>query len=56
MTEIDSSQVSWQDQYKLMVGSVTPRPIALVTIASAALGVLAAIPLAIMRARRHGAL
>lgn len=31
MTEIDASQVSWQDQYKLMVGTVTPRPIALVT-------------------------
>jgi DHA1 family bicyclomycin/chloramphenicol resistance-like MFS transporter len=31
-------------------------PIVLVTIASASLGVLAAIPLAIMRARRHSAL
>lgn len=31
MTEIDASKVSWQDQYKLMVGTVTPRPIALVT-------------------------
>ncbi|MBX3662599.1 MAG: flavin reductase family protein [Burkholderiales bacterium] len=31
MTEIDAAKVSWQDQYKLMVGSVTPRPIALVT-------------------------
>lgn len=31
MTEIDASQISWQDQYKLMVGTVTPRPIALVT-------------------------
>ena len=31
MTEIDASEISWQDQYKLMVGSVTPRPIALVT-------------------------
>jgi flavin reductase (DIM6/NTAB) family NADH-FMN oxidoreductase RutF len=31
MTEIDASRVSWQDQYKLMIGTVTPRPIALVT-------------------------
>jgi flavin reductase (DIM6/NTAB) family NADH-FMN oxidoreductase RutF len=31
MTEIDASEISWQDQYKLMVGTVTPRPIALVT-------------------------
>ncbi|MDP3715163.1 MAG: flavin reductase family protein, partial [Burkholderiales bacterium] len=31
MTEIDAAKISWQDQYKLMVGSVTPRPIALVT-------------------------
>jgi flavin reductase (DIM6/NTAB) family NADH-FMN oxidoreductase RutF len=31
LTEIDASKISWQDQYKLMVGSVTPRPIALVT-------------------------
>lgn len=31
MTDIDAAQISWQDQYKLMVGSVTPRPIALVT-------------------------
>lgn len=31
MTEIDASKISWQDQYKLMVGTVTPRPIALVT-------------------------
>ncbi len=31
MTEIDAEKISWQDQYKLMVGSVTPRPIALVT-------------------------
>ena len=31
MTELDAAQISWQDQYKLMVGTVTPRPIALVT-------------------------
>jgi flavin reductase (DIM6/NTAB) family NADH-FMN oxidoreductase RutF len=31
MTEFDASKISWQDQYKLMVGTVTPRPIALVT-------------------------
>lgn len=31
MTDIDAAKISWQDQYKLMVGSVTPRPIALVT-------------------------
>jgi flavin reductase (DIM6/NTAB) family NADH-FMN oxidoreductase RutF len=31
MLEFDASKISWQDQYKLMVGSVTPRPIALVT-------------------------
>jgi len=31
MTEFDASEISWQDQYKLMVGTVTPRPIALVT-------------------------
>lgn len=29
--ELDAATLSWQDQYKLMVGSVTPRPIALVT-------------------------
>lgn len=31
MTELDAAKISWQDQYKLMVGTVTPRPIALVT-------------------------
>jgi flavin reductase (DIM6/NTAB) family NADH-FMN oxidoreductase RutF len=31
MTEFDAAQISWQDQYKLMIGTVTPRPIALVT-------------------------
>ncbi|MBS1218753.1 MAG: hypothetical protein H6R21_1886 [Proteobacteria bacterium] len=31
MTEFDAAKLSWQDQYKLMVGTVTPRPIALVT-------------------------
>lgn len=31
MTEFDAEKISWQDQYKLMVGTVTPRPIALVT-------------------------
>lgn len=31
MAEFDAGKISWQDQYKLMVGSVTPRPIALVT-------------------------
>ena len=31
MIEFDATKVSWQDQYKLMIGSVTPRPIALVT-------------------------
>ena len=31
MTEFDAAKISWQDQYKLMVGTVTPRPIALVT-------------------------
>ncbi len=31
MTEFDASTLSWQDQYKLMIGTVTPRPIALVT-------------------------
>lgn len=31
MAEFDASSISWQDQYKLMIGTVTPRPIALVT-------------------------
>jgi flavin reductase (DIM6/NTAB) family NADH-FMN oxidoreductase RutF len=31
MTEFDAAKLSWQDQYKLMIGTVTPRPIALVT-------------------------
>ncbi|MGA0116473.1 MAG: flavin reductase family protein [Burkholderiales bacterium] len=31
MTEFDAARLSWQDQYKLMIGTVTPRPIALVT-------------------------
>lgn len=31
MAEFDAGKISWQDQYKLMIGSVTPRPIALVT-------------------------
>ena len=31
MTEFDAAALSWQDQYKLMIGTVTPRPIALVT-------------------------
>lgn len=31
MTELDAAKLSWQDQYKLMIGTVTPRPIALVT-------------------------
>jgi flavin reductase (DIM6/NTAB) family NADH-FMN oxidoreductase RutF len=31
MTEFDTAKISWQDQYKLMIGTVTPRPIALVT-------------------------
>lgn len=31
MAEFDASTLSWQDQYKLMIGTVTPRPIALVT-------------------------
>lgn len=31
MTEFDADKVGWQDQYKLLIGSVTPRPIALVT-------------------------
>lgn len=29
--EIDASSIAWEDQYKLLIGSVTPRPIALVT-------------------------
>ena len=31
MPEFDAAALEWQDQYKLMVGTVTPRPIALVT-------------------------
>ncbi len=31
MAEFDAAKLSWQDQYKLMIGTVTPRPIALVT-------------------------
>ncbi len=31
MAEFDAAGLSWQDQYKLMIGTVTPRPIALVT-------------------------
>ena len=31
MPEFDAAAISAQDQYKLMIGSVTPRPIALVT-------------------------
>jgi len=31
MPEFDAATLAWQDQYKLMIGSVTPRPIALVT-------------------------
>jgi flavin reductase (DIM6/NTAB) family NADH-FMN oxidoreductase RutF len=31
MTEIDAAKISGVNQYKLLVGTVTPRPIALVT-------------------------
>lgn len=31
MKEFDAATLGWEDQYKLMVGTVTPRPIALVT-------------------------
>ena len=31
MTEFDGATLDWQNQYKLLIGSVTPRPIALVT-------------------------
>ncbi len=31
MPEFDAATLAWQDQYKLMLGSVAPRPIALVT-------------------------
>jgi len=31
MTEFDAGTLDWQAQYKLLIGSVTPRPIALVT-------------------------
>jgi len=31
MTEFDAATLDWQSQYKLLIGSVTPRPIALVT-------------------------
>lgn len=31
MPEFDAAALDWRDQYKLMIGSVTPRPIALVT-------------------------
>ena len=31
MPEFDAATLEWQDQYKLMIGTVTPRPIALVT-------------------------
>jgi flavin reductase (DIM6/NTAB) family NADH-FMN oxidoreductase RutF len=31
MTEFDAAALDWQSQYKLLIGSVTPRPIALVT-------------------------
>jgi flavin reductase (DIM6/NTAB) family NADH-FMN oxidoreductase RutF len=31
MIEFDASTLDWQSQYKLMIGSITPRPIALVT-------------------------
>ncbi len=31
MTEFDAAQLDWQAQYKLMIGTITPRPIALVT-------------------------
>ena len=31
MTEFDAATLDWQSQYKLLIGSITPRPIALVT-------------------------
>lgn len=31
MPEFDAATLDWRDQYKLMIGTVTPRPIALVT-------------------------
>jgi len=31
MPEFDAATLAWQNQYKLMIGTVTPRPIALVT-------------------------
>ena len=31
MAEFDASQLDWHSQYKLLIGTVTPRPIALVT-------------------------
>ncbi len=31
MIEFDAAKLDWQTQYKLLIGSVTPRPIALVT-------------------------
>jgi flavin reductase (DIM6/NTAB) family NADH-FMN oxidoreductase RutF len=31
MTEFDATALDWKTQYKLLIGSVTPRPIALVT-------------------------
>ncbi len=31
MPDFDPAQLSWENQYKLLVGTVTPRPIALVT-------------------------
>jgi flavin reductase (DIM6/NTAB) family NADH-FMN oxidoreductase RutF len=31
LPEFDAAALDWRDQYKLMIGSVTPRPIALVT-------------------------
>jgi flavin reductase (DIM6/NTAB) family NADH-FMN oxidoreductase RutF len=31
MTEFDAATLDWQTQYKLLIGSVAPRPIALVT-------------------------
>src|ERR1017187_8976445 len=31
MTEFDAATLDWKTQYKLLIGSITPRPIALVT-------------------------
>jgi flavin reductase (DIM6/NTAB) family NADH-FMN oxidoreductase RutF len=31
MTEFDAAALDWKTQYKLLIGSITPRPIALVT-------------------------